>query len=137
MTQHRKHDFRSTRRWKQLRLRILARDLWSCQIRSQRCLHTANEVDHITPPGQDEVLRWAEWNLRAACGPCNNGRNNPRLAMLAADAPQRLHDVGVGGSERKGGFVFSSNTNRATLAALSPRANLSPIFGDYTRKKAL
>jgi 5-methylcytosine-specific restriction endonuclease McrA len=118
----RKNDFRQTRRWKVLRLLILHRDLWQCQIQGPRCRHTANEVDHITPPNGDETLKWAEWNLRAACGPCNNGRNNPALANLPSSAkPIR--------------FFSDTGYSRAPLANLSPEARHTPLVGDYSRRR--
>ena len=119
----RKHDFRSTRRWKTLRLRILHRDLWQCQIRGPRCLGKANEADHITPPRGDETLQWAEWNLRGACAPCNNGRNNPALEAATVATPSIR-------------FFRDSAQNRAPLATLSPFKAYDALTGDYSRRPA-
>jgi hypothetical protein len=59
------------RKWREVRLRVLARDEHRCQIRSPRCRGTATMVDHVTPaketgPVYDPML------LRACCRPCNN-----------------------------------------------------------------
>jgi 5-methylcytosine-specific restriction endonuclease McrA len=69
------------RRWAALRLEILERDGWVCQIRHPGCKGEATMVDHIVPRrvgGGDEPA-----NLRAACSPCNIGRENRRRARPA------------------------------------------------------
>lgn len=59
--------------WRKLRLAILDRDGWLCQIRSEGCEVQASHVDHI--------VSWRHggaWydpaNLRAACATCNKSR---------------------------------------------------------------
>lgn len=59
--------------WRRIRLVILKRDGYRCQVRGRRCTGVATEVDHIVrlidggaPLDPD--------NLRAACRRCNRGR---------------------------------------------------------------
>jgi len=60
--------------WKKIRVKVLERDGYRCQIRAAGCTQNAEEVDHILP-----VSMGGEWfdeeNLRAACARCNNARN--------------------------------------------------------------
>ncbi|WP_425297136.1 HNH endonuclease [Nocardia brasiliensis] len=56
-----------------LRLAIMTRDRYRCQIRANGCLDAATDVDHIIPVsqrGSDDPS-----NLRAACAPCNQWWN--------------------------------------------------------------
>jgi hypothetical protein len=62
-------DFRSSRRWQVLRLRILRRDSHVCYW----CGGIANQVDHLIPVSHGGDW-WAETNLAASCGPCNRAR---------------------------------------------------------------
>ena len=59
--------------WPKIRLAILERDSWTCQIQAKRCTKRATHVDHIVP-----VSVGGSWfdpsNLRAACRTCNLGR---------------------------------------------------------------
>ena len=59
--------------WQRLRVEILQRDNYLCQIHSKYCTFTATEVDHILP-----VSKGGAWfdplNLRASCASCNNQR---------------------------------------------------------------
>lgn len=62
----------STRQWRVIRLAVLVRDRYRCQIRGPRCTGKATTADHITPKsegGTDDPS-----NLRAACVLCNSGR---------------------------------------------------------------
>ena len=108
----RRHDFRASRRWKETRLEILRRDLWRCHW----CGGEANEVDHVVPVSQGGS-RWDPANLVAACGRCNNGRNNPRWR---ADAARSL------GARERG---------TAPLANPSPQEAIPVISGDYSRRE--
>lgn len=59
--------------WPRIRLAVLERDGWICQIRGKHCLIRASEADHIIPISQGGA--WLDPNnLRAACKPCNTGR---------------------------------------------------------------
>jgi 5-methylcytosine-specific restriction endonuclease McrA len=55
--------------WARIRLTVLVRDQYQCQIRAQGCTHRATQVDHIISlmdGGTDDLS-----NLQAACAPCN------------------------------------------------------------------
>jgi 5-methylcytosine-specific restriction endonuclease McrA len=56
-----------------LRLEVLARDGWRCQVRGVRCQVVASVVDHITPVRAGGAW-WDKSNLRAACRSCNTAR---------------------------------------------------------------
>jgi len=59
--------------WKKVRLGVLERDGYLCQIRGPKCTINANHVDHIIPASQGGA--WFDTdNLRAACAKCNLGR---------------------------------------------------------------
>ncbi|MGE0881532.1 MAG: HNH endonuclease [Acidimicrobiia bacterium] len=62
-----------TRQWKALRLVILARDGYECQIKGHRCSKRARAVDHVVPIAQGGEF-WSPANLRAACIPCNSSK---------------------------------------------------------------
>jgi 5-methylcytosine-specific restriction protein A len=57
--------------WRRLRLAVLDRDGWQCQIRGPRCTTVATAVDHIVARA-DGGDCWNPHNLRAACRVCNN-----------------------------------------------------------------
>lgn len=57
--------------WKKLRLAVLNRDGYECQIRGPRCRGAARSVDHIIPVSQGGPF-WDETNLRSACSACNS-----------------------------------------------------------------
>ena len=61
--------------WGRLRLMVLDRDGWACQIRDKGCTHGATAVDHITPP-LDGGSFWEPANLRASCKRCNSARGS-------------------------------------------------------------
>ena len=53
--------------WRDIRLVVLERDNWTCQIQMQGiCVGTAREVDHVQR-GDDHSLN----NLASACTPCH------------------------------------------------------------------
>jgi hypothetical protein len=60
-----------TRRWKETRLRILRRDLWTCWVPD--CAYPVNTADHIIPvtPDMENSLFFDPENLRASCRPHN------------------------------------------------------------------
>lgn len=59
--------------WPKIRLAVLERDEWVCQIQGRHCLKRATEADHIIPIAAGGA--WLDMdNLRAACKPCNVGR---------------------------------------------------------------
>lgn len=61
-----------TRQWRTTRAHILARDNHMCQIRTPGvCTGTADTVDKIIPAARRPDLAYTDYNLRAACTPCN------------------------------------------------------------------
>lgn len=70
-------DFYSTHTWRKIRLQVLERDNWQCQIRRKGCTELATQVDHIVPVTKGGA-KFDPRNLRAACHKCNNGRINRR-----------------------------------------------------------
>lgn len=67
MTERRPYD---SRQWRELRLLILQRDKYECQIRLPTCLGVADRVDHIV--GWRQGGKWYDpMNLRSCCHPCN------------------------------------------------------------------
>ena len=69
--------------WQQMRFAILERDRWQCQIHGPRCKTVATQADHIIPLSEGG-RRLDPDNLRAACAPCNIGRQNTRNATITA-----------------------------------------------------
>lgn len=69
--------------WRRLRLEILERDGWRCQIRGPRCTGRAEEVDHIHTL-KDGGPRFEPSNLRAACAKCNRGRRDRKIRIAAS-----------------------------------------------------
>jgi 5-methylcytosine-specific restriction protein A len=60
-------------RWKRLRLRIFARDLFTCTECHRMDADTSRLIcDHITPHKGDEVMFWDEANLQTMCKPCHD-----------------------------------------------------------------
>ncbi len=60
-------------RWQKVRLHILERDRYVCQIRLPGCTTRATQVDHVTRI-DDGGMIYEPMNLRAACQPCNLAR---------------------------------------------------------------
>lgn len=64
-----------TARWQKLRLRVFARDLFTCQWPGCGCVagETSQLVcDHVHPHRGDEALFWDEDNLQTLCKPCHD-----------------------------------------------------------------
>lgn len=61
----------TTGAYRTLRLAVLDRDRWLCQIRGPRCTQRATEVDHIVARADGGDV-WDTTNLRAACRACNS-----------------------------------------------------------------
>ena len=63
-----------TARWQALRLRVLARDLYTCQVCGRLEGRKGQMVaNHIEPHKGDEALFWSEANLQACCKACHDG----------------------------------------------------------------
>jgi 5-methylcytosine-specific restriction endonuclease McrA len=58
-------------RWKRLRLAVLARDNYECQIEGPRCRGVASSVHHVIPSSEAPHLFFDAGNLQASCGACN------------------------------------------------------------------
>lgn len=71
------------RGWRRIRLRVLVRDRWRCQLRGPKCADRATEVDHI-----DDRDDHHERNLRAVCATCHASRTG-RQAQAAGVAQYR------------------------------------------------
>ena len=68
--------------WARIRVVVLVRDHYECQIRLHGCKHKATQVDHIISlmdGGTDELE-----NLQAACAPCNKRKGAGFLERNAA-----------------------------------------------------
>jgi 5-methylcytosine-specific restriction endonuclease McrA len=64
-----------TARWQKLRMRILVRDLFTCQWRGcGRVVADTSQLvaDHREPHRGDEALFWDENNLWTLCKPCHD-----------------------------------------------------------------
>jgi len=77
-----------TSKWRRVRLEILTRDSYVCQIHLPGvCSLRASMVDHIVPIAEGGEP-YDVTNLRAACGPCNSrlgGRLGNLRKALATD----------------------------------------------------
>lgn len=77
-----------TRAYRVLRLEVLARDRYVCQLRGPRCTLFATEVDHIVSRADGgSVMDPA--NMRASCGNCNGRRNAQRTNARSLSARTR------------------------------------------------
>jgi 5-methylcytosine-specific restriction endonuclease McrA len=94
------------RGWRKVRLFILERDGWLCQIRGPKCTKRATQVDHRIP-----VIAGGSWldpdNLRASCERCNKSRNRQAI-IIEREGGSALDDVKA--SETQGGA--SGNPSR-------------------------
>lgn len=70
--------FYSSPAWRRLRLLVLERDGWLCQIRGPGCQVDATEGDHIVPI-VDGGAKLDMSNVRASCKHCNASRGNRML----------------------------------------------------------
>jgi hypothetical protein len=75
--------------WPKVRLQILERDNYTCQIGGRWCTRQATQVDHIVPPPQGGA--WFDpSNLRASCRKCNMGRIYQGPSQAWRDAATRI-----------------------------------------------
>jgi 5-methylcytosine-specific restriction endonuclease McrA len=74
-------------RWKRVRLVVLERDRYQCQLRlSDRCKGKANQVHHKYPT---EEPTFDPADLVAACVSCNNTERKRRIDRLAKLTTER------------------------------------------------
>lgn len=74
--------------WRRIRLYVLARDNYECQIKLPGCTGHATAVDHIVP-WRDGGAWLAPENLQAACVSCNSTRANKNRGMRKTLPPSR------------------------------------------------
>jgi len=72
MTMPKSKDPRDSRQWRALRLRILARDGYTCGY----CGQPADTVDHILPVDKHPDQAMSPDNLIAACKRCNSRKGS-------------------------------------------------------------
>ncbi len=82
-----------TQAWQRLRLEVLARDAYVCQIQGPRCRGCANTVHHILPSSTHPHLFWDPSNLQAACSRCNYGHGASVAATNRHAALERVADL--------------------------------------------
>jgi 5-methylcytosine-specific restriction protein A len=76
------HDARlTTPAYRRLRLLVLDRDRWRCQVRGPRCTKVATEVDHVIERADGGAM-YDPANMRASCKPCNGWRAANRTNAL-------------------------------------------------------
>lgn len=80
--------FYSSKPWRKLRAFVLARDGYTCQVRSAVCTFEATAVDHRVPISLGgEPLNPA--NCRATCQPCNSSRVSTTKIAAGGVSPSR------------------------------------------------
>jgi 5-methylcytosine-specific restriction protein A len=75
-----------TTKWKTLRLKILARDGYQCQIRYDGCIGQATIADHVLAlllVGTDDPT-----NLQAACRPCSDKKASDEGHIAQGHTPK-------------------------------------------------
>ena len=93
-----------TSAYRRLRLAVLDRDGWLCQIHGPRCTRYATVVDHVVSRVDGGAV-FDPSNMRAACRACNadragdygGRRHGARAVGTAARAPYRAGWGWVGG----------------------------------------
>jgi 5-methylcytosine-specific restriction endonuclease McrA len=87
---------RAGARWAKVRLEVLERDGYLCQIRIAGCTRRATQVDHIVPLttlGPDDPRRDDPAALRAACRNCNTRRRYYEEPTRNSGEPDGTPDV--------------------------------------------
>jgi hypothetical protein len=100
----------STRRWRALRLVILARDGWTCRLGLPGCTGRAEHVHHVLGKqfGDDPS------QLRAACANCNRKIGDPLRRRRAGQPGRRRGKRAVAG-RMPSGRSFQYGTPRRTV----------------------
>jgi 5-methylcytosine-specific restriction protein A len=74
----------STRAWRAVRLQVLKRDQYRCQLQYAECVGQATEVDHITNIAASNTQRAQANNpneLQAVCSPCHRAKTQREAAQ--------------------------------------------------------
>lgn len=77
--------------WPRVRLAMLERDHYLCQLKGPKCKKIATEVDHIIDWRNGGA--WYEpANLRSVCRPCHNWRKSQTILVVssAESSPSRI-----------------------------------------------
>jgi 5-methylcytosine-specific restriction protein A len=90
------NPFYLSKEWKAVRLKVLSRDKWKCQMCGVRCLGVAKgmpspEVDHIQPLKDFPQLKLEMSNLRTLCKSCHS-----RHTMLGQIGEKKI-EIGLDG----------------------------------------
>ena len=116
----------NVKRWLTLRMAVLRRDLWVCQV-VPGCPMTATVADHISPvyEGMPDWEFFDPTNLRAACKHHNLRRGHVARfqAELAGVEDARPRSRYTYGSRNEGRFF------KGAVEKDSPPRNLSPSVG--------
>lgn len=89
--------FYKTARWQRLRMRVLERDLFTCQWPGCGRIEADTSklvADHEVPVRIDPSRKWDETNLRCLCSACHNG-------------PRQAEEVALYGRPGEGGVKTS------------------------------
>lgn len=83
-----------TTQWQELRVKVLERDRYQCQIRGETCTGHATHVDKIQAAahGGDPFNRR---NLQAACANCNSQKGRQEAAATRRDLRLSAHHPGT------------------------------------------
>lgn len=82
--------------WDRIRIRVLRRDRYICQIRLQGCTKRASDVDHIGSRTDHSLL-----NLQSACAHCHGRKSSQE----GHNAKRRLRDARKRPDERHPGAL--------------------------------
>jgi hypothetical protein len=86
-----------TAEWQRIRLRVLERDAYECQV-TVGCGRPATAVDHIIPRSRGGTHHLD--NLRATCKPCNSRRGAGTGFWQASQTPAPLSSFLAHGAAR-------------------------------------
>jgi hypothetical protein len=90
MKHSRKKEILGSGKWKQVRLRVLARDGWQCTYCGTHLDNTNAQVDHVVPLAKDSSDPFNMEGLVAACRRCNlqkGDRNNFGVFLGSTPTP--------------------------------------------------
>lgn len=89
-----KQGFYKTSAWRRVRLLVLQRDNYLCQLRlSKKCTHIATEVHHVKPLADYPELALELSNLTSCCWECHE-LTKPRGSQPVAPSGVRIIKIG-------------------------------------------